>query len=102
MRLSFFQAVFATRVEDRKGRIAFNTLRYSPLIVGNGKLEGEVIEGVAEVLNTIADDEAEFGNGRRLEEFDPKDILRTIAVAFGPSLVGVSFASSSQFRIKAL
>jgi hypothetical protein len=86
----------------RIGRIALNTLGHSPLLVGNGKLEGEVVECVAEVLEAIADDEAEFGNWRRLEEFDPKDILCAVAVAFGPSSVRVSFAPGSQFRLKAL
>lgn len=99
--VEFFQAVVATRAEDRKGRIALNTLGHSPLLVGNGKLEGEVIESVAEVLEAIADNEAEFGNGRRLEEFDPKDILRAIAIAFGPSSIRVPLrqAANSASRL---
>jgi hypothetical protein len=100
--VEFFQVIFATRAEDREGRIALDSLGHSPLLIGNGEFKDEVIERVAEVLETVADDEAKLGNGRWLEEFDPEDILRAINIGFGVSAVRVTFAPSSQFCIKAL
>ena len=55
--------------------------------VGQGELEGEVVEGRAEVMDTVANDEAEFGGGRWLEDFDPKELLSATSLGCGPSSV---------------
>lgn len=92
----------ATGAQDGEFRIALDTFGDSPLLIGDDKFKGEVVEGVAEVLEAISNDEAEFGGRRRLEDFDPKELLGAINIGFFPSSVRVSFAPGVHFLFKSV
>lgn len=70
--------------------------------VGDGKLKDEVVEGRTEVVETIANDEANFGGGRRLKDFDAKEFLGAISIGFAPSSVRVFLAPSVHFFVEAV
>lgn len=70
--------------------------------VGDGEFVGEVVEGGAEVVQVVPDDEAKIVSGWGVEDFDPKELLAGINIAFGPSSVRAFFIQNSNFRFKAL
>ncbi len=56
----------------------------------------EMIEGGAEVVDTLAGDETELG-GRGLQEFDPNDLLAAMFLEIDGNEVGMGFDPSSDF-----
>lgn len=87
---------------DRKTGVRFDLAGYrSSLVTGDGEFENEVVEGAAEVVEAVPDDEAEFG-GRRVEHFDAKDLLAAINIGFGPGSVRAFFDPGSNFGFKAV
>jgi hypothetical protein len=69
--------------------------------MGQGQLVDEVIEGSTEVVDTVPDDEAEFG-GRRFEYFDPRQLVEAINIETRPRSVRAFIAPGSHFGFKAV
>lgn len=53
-------------------------------------------------MDAVTDNEAKFVGGRRLENFDPEELLGAINIGFTPSSVRVFFTPSVHFDFKAL
>ena len=100
--IEFFEVLVATRAEDWECGVALDALRHFPAIVRQSQLKGEIIERRAEVMETVANNKAEFGGGRRFEYFDPKELIAAINIEFGPSSVRVFVEPVVHFRFKAL
>lgn len=88
--------------EGWEPRFSFDAARHWPALAGDGEFKDEVVEGGTQVVDTVADDEAKFIGGRRLENFDPKELLGAINIGFTPSSVRAFFSPSVQFGFKAL
>jgi hypothetical protein len=71
------------------------------LDMGKREVIDEVVEGGAQVMETVANDEPKFG-GRVVEDFDPKELATDIGIGFGPSSVRALLEPSAPFRFKAL
>lgn len=89
------------RGKDREPGSALDVVGQPPLCVRQRQLEGEVVEGASEVVETVPGDEAEAG-GRRLDDLGPKELLSGLGVEFGPRSMRAFFAPGSRFRLKAL
>jgi hypothetical protein len=68
---------------------------------GDGEFEDEIVKGASEVMEAVSNDEAKFG-GRRVEHFNPYDLLAAINIGFGPIAVRAFFEPSVRFGFKAV
>ncbi len=100
--IEFFQVMVATGSENGERRITLDTLRQWPAFIRQCQLEGEVVECGAEIMKTVTNDKTQFGGGRWLEDFDPKELLSAINLGFGPSSARVFFKPSVHYGLKAL
>jgi hypothetical protein len=69
--------------------------------MGDGKLEREIIERGAEIVEAVANDQSKL-SGRSFKHFDPADLAAAINIAFGSSSVRAFFKPSGHFGFKAL
>jgi hypothetical protein len=88
--------------ENRELRTTLDIDRQRLSQVRQGKLEGQIVEGGTKVVDTVTDNQAKFGGGWWLEDFDPKNLLGAINVGFGPRSIWAFFAPDSQFGFKAV
>src|SRR5918998_37656 len=87
---------------DRKTGVRFDVAGHrSSLVTGDGEFEDKVVEGTAEVVEAVSDNETKVG-GRRTEHFDPKNLLTAINIGFGPGSVRAFFEPGSDFDFKAV
>ena len=88
-------------LKDGKRGTALNVGGERSFGVRQSKLEGEIVEGGAEVVDAVSSDEAQAG-GRGRDDLGPNDLLAGIGIEFGPKSVRAFFAPGSSFRFKAL
>lgn len=100
--VQFFEVIVATRAEHRKLGVALGTFGQAPALVCQGQLKSEVVESGAKIVKAVSDDEAEFGGGWLLKDFDPKDLLAALNLGFRPNSIRAFFAPSVQFAFKTL
>lgn len=86
---------------DGKSGVLFDVTGHRPPVTGNREFKREVVESTSEVVEAVSDNKAKFG-GRRVEHFDPKDLLGAINIGFGPSSVRTFFDPGSYFGFKAV
>lgn len=89
-------------LEDREPGTSLDIARQWRSLICQGQLECEVVEGGTEIVDTVTDDETQFGSRRGLKHFNPKELLGAINIGFGPSSVRVFLAPNAQFGFKAL
>jgi hypothetical protein len=96
-----FARELGTIAEDRESRLTLDVGRDSPAVMGEGQFVDEVVEGSAEVVDTVPDDEAEF-SGWRVEHFKPSELVEVINIEVRPSSVRAFISPGSHFGFKAL
>jgi hypothetical protein len=87
--------------EDGELGVSRYFARQRPPLVSDGKLEGEVVEGGAEVVEAVPDNEAKV-SWRRVEDFDPIELASAIGIVFGPRSIRAFFKPGVPFRFKAV
>jgi hypothetical protein len=88
-------------VENREPGIVGDLARQRSFRLRKSKLESEVVEGGAEVVDAVPGDEAQAG-GRRLDDLCPNDLLAALGIEFRPKSVRAFFSPGSPFRFEAL
>jgi len=86
--------------EDGERRLALDVGRDPPAVMSEGQFVDEVVEGGPEVVDTVPDDEAEF-DGRRVEHFEPRELVEGINIEVRPSSVRAFISPGSHFGFKA-
>jgi hypothetical protein len=87
--------------EDREPRIPLHALGELSPLVGEGEFVSEVVEGGAEVVYDVTNNEGELGR-RRIDNFGVNDILAALQFELGPHSARVAFAPDSLLGFQAL
>lgn len=99
--IEFFKGIFATRAKDGKLRVALDALGNPPAFVDDGEFEDKVVERGAQVVDTIANDQAKVG-GRLANRLKPRELVAGVNVECRPGSVRVFVGPESDFRFEAV
>ncbi len=98
---AFRDKLIALVKDGKHGSFLDSTGKWPSLMVGEGELEDQVIEGGAKVLQTVPDDKAKFGR-RVFEGFEIDNLLADIVLDLDGNSIRVGFEPPSDFGFQAL